>query len=176
MHKSIGNLVITSFCSDIAEHVKFKWDLSQDDKVYDFVSIDIGNDLVKYELEDKNDDVIKFEHSYIVENDDKPVGYIYTKDLEHGVVELRYAVHPLYRRLNFIGYSDINRHGYGEQILRECSDYLFSFPDIKAIDLHIRKDNEASIGCAKKAKYKCIGSCEEEYYYIYRKSRGNDEN
>ena len=40
------------------------------------------------------------------------------------------------------------------------------------IDLHIRKDNEASIGCAKKANYQCVGMNDEEYYYIYRLSKG----
>lgn len=71
-----------------------------------------------------------------------------------------------------MGYHDNNRKGYGEQILEECGNYLFTFDDINHIDLHIRKDNEASIGCAKKANYQCVGMNDEEYYYIYRLSKG----
>ena len=104
------------------------------------------------------------ESSYIVADKYKLVGYVYLDIISDGVVELRYAVHPEFRRLSCFNY---NGKGYGQQILEECRDYLFTLDNINNIELYIRKDNDASIGCAKKAKYKCIGSNEDEYYYIY---------
>lgn len=171
MQISIGNLKITSFCAGNSQHQKFRFDLMRDDAIYEFVSTTIGKDLDEYEEEDD----IKLEHSYMIQDHDKLVGYIYTEGIskEEGIVELRYAVHPEYRRLKFLGYSDPNRKGYGQQILEECCRYLFTFDDINSVDLHIRKDNDASIGCAKKAKYKCVGENDDEYYYIYRRSRGD---
>lgn len=170
MQVSIGNLMITSFCSENMKHKKFRFDLIKDEKIYEFVSTTIGIDLCDCE---ENDD-IQLEHSYIIQDKDKLVGYIYIQTIseEEGIVELRYAVHPEYRRLGYMGYHDNNRKGYGEQILEECGNYLFTFDDINHIDLHIRKDNEASIGCAKKANYQCVGMNDEEYYYIYRLSKG----
>lgn len=171
MQISIGNLMITSFCSENMAHQRFRFDLANDDSIYEFVSTSIAKDL---DLCD-GDDEIKLNHSYIIQDHETLVGYIYTKEISEkdGIVELRYAVHPEYRRLGFLGYSDVNRKGYGQQILEECSNYLFNFNGINSIDLHIRKDNDASIGCAKKAKYKCIGENNDEYYYIYRRSRGD---
>lgn len=171
MNIPIGNLVITDFCNQKPKHVKFRWDLVKDESIYEFVSTSIGDDLT---VPTKGDD-LELEHSYVIEDNHKPVGYIYIEGLSEtqGTVELRYAVHPEYRRLGFLGYSDFNRKGYGQQILEECSNYLFTFDDINSIELHIRKDNEASIGCAEKAKYKRIGEYEAEYYYIYRMSRGS---
>lgn len=171
MNISIGNLTITNFCTQNPEHVTFKCDLVKDQSIYDFVSTNIGDDLI---VPTESDD-LELDHSYVIEDNHKPIGYIYIEGLSQtqGVVELRYAVHPEYRRLGFLGYSDSNRRGYGQQILEECSNYLFTFEDINSIELHIRKDNEASIGCAEKAKYKCIGEYKAEYYYIYRMSRGS---
>lgn len=172
MNISIGNLMITSFCSQNPEHVRFKWDLAMDDAIYEFVSIDIKNDL----HEVKNEEEIELENSYIIQDKDNLVGYIYIEGISEseGIVELRYAIHPEYRRLGYLGYSDSNRKGYGQQILEECSNYLFNFDDIDCVELHIRKDNEASIGCAEKAKYKRIGENDDFYYYIYRMYRKND--
>lgn len=171
MNISIGNLNITNYCSENSEHIKFRWNLINDESIYDFVSTTIGEDLL---VPTESDD-IELEHSYIIEDKNKPVGYIYLEGLseEEGTVELRYAVHPEYRRLGFAGYSDPNRKGYGQQILEECSKYLFTFDNINHIELHIRKDNEKSIGCAEKAKYKCIGEYQAEYYYIYRMDKGS---
>lgn len=170
MQVSIGNLMITSFCAENIKHQKFRFDLAHDEVIYDFVSTNIYNDLVEVVGED-----VRLECSYIIQDNDKLVGYIDTKIIlnEEGIIELRYAVHPKYRRLGYLGYSDSTRKGYGEQILEECSSYLFNFDNVNSIDLHIRKDNVASIGCAKKAKFKCIGTNEDEYYFIYRCSRGD---
>lgn len=170
MQISIGNLMVTSFCTENIKHQKFRLDLAHDEAIYEFVSTSIDKDL--YEVDDEK---IEIDHSYMIQDNDKLVGYIYTKSIsiENKIIELRYAVHPEYRRLGYLGYSDSNRKGYGEQILEECSNYLFTFNNINSIDLHIRKDNIASIGCAKKAKFKCIGTNEEEYYYIYRRSESD---
>ena len=172
MNIKIGNLSITSYCAENPEHIKFKWDLTKDESIYEFVSTTIGRDL----HEVIKDDELELENSYIIQNKNNPVGYIYIERISEteGIVELRYAVHPEYRRLGFLGYHDQNRKGYGQQILEECSNYLFTFDDINSVELHIRKDNEASIGCAEKAKYKRIGENEEEYYYIYRRFKENN--
>ena len=61
MQISIGNLMITSFCSDSIKHQKFRFDLIRDDAIYEFVSTSIGKDLI--ELEESED--IELEHSYI---------------------------------------------------------------------------------------------------------------
>ena len=171
MQISIGNLMITNFCSDSIKHQKFRFDLIRDDAIYEFVSTSIGKDLI--ELEESED--IELEHSYIIQDNDELVGYIYIEGIseEEGIVELRYAVHPEYRRLGFLGQSDSNRRGYGQQILEECSKYLFTFDNINTVELHIRKDNYPSLGCAKKAKYKCVSENNNEYYYVYRYSRGD---
>lgn len=166
MYIPIGNLNITSYCIENLSHIQFRRDLIDDDSIYEFVSTSIGNDL----LETCEKDILELGYSYIIEDDKKPIGYIYLGDIENetGIIELRYAVHPEYRRLRHLKNSNLNRKGYGQLILEECAKYLFTFDSIKAVELHIRKDNEASIGCAEKAKYKRIGSNEEEYYYTYR--------
>ena len=170
MQISIGNLIITSFCIDSIKHQKFRFDLIRDDAIYEFVSTSIGKDLI--ELEESED--IELEHSYIIQDNDELVGYIYIEVIseEEVIVELRYAVHPEYRRLGFLGQSDSNRRGYGQQILEECSKYLFTFDNINTVELHIRKDNYPSLGCAKKAKYN-VSENNNEYYYVYRYSRGD---
>lgn len=166
MNIAIGNLTITNYCIENLKHIQFRHDLIQDDLIYEFVSTSIGKDL----LDTVQTKELELNSSYIIEDFHKPIGCIYIGNVpkEDDVVELRYAVHPEYRRLGYLGYSNPTRKGYGEQILEECSNYLFTLDNIRAMELHIRKDNEASIGCAKKAKYKCIGSNEEEYYYVYR--------
>jgi len=161
MNISIGNLMITSFCSKNINHLKFRKELKQDEYIYEFVTIDIEKDLIEATSEEK----IEIDNSYIIQDNDKLVGYICLKPMyeEKDIVELRYAVHPEYRRLN-----------YGKQILEECRNYLLSFNYINDLELHIRKDNNASIGCAEKAKYKRIGENDLEYYYIYRAIKGVD--
>lgn len=153
--------MITSYCAENHEHIKFKWDLVKDEFIYEFVSTNIGKDL----QEVSNDEDIELENSYIIQDKDKLVGYIYIKAIPEEVdtVELRYAVHPEYRRLS-----------YGQQILEECSKYLFNFDGINSVELHIRKDNDASIGCAEKAKYKRLGENNDEYYYIYKTFKQGD--
>lgn len=49
---------------------------------------------------------------------------------------------------------------------------MFTFDDINIVELHIRKDNYASINCAEKAKYKRLGENSTEYYYVYRRFKG----
>jgi len=171
MKISIGNLVITSFCSENVSHIKFRNELKDDDSIYDFVSTDIEDDL----HEVSNDNEIEIGNSYIIQDNDDLVGYIYVLDIpdSSNTVELRYAVHPEYRRLGYLGYSDTTRRGYGQQILEECSRYLLNIDGIDTVELHIRKDNEASIRCAEKAKYKCLGENNEEYFYIYRAFKNN---
>lgn len=167
MNILIGNLNITSYCVENIDHIKFRHDLVEDDLIYEFVSTTVGNDL----LETQEIGKLELGYSYIIEDHKKPIGYIYIGSIENSkdIVELRYAVHPEFRRLGYLGYSNSSRRGYGQQILEECSNYLFTLDNIEGVELHIRKDNEASIGCAQKAKYKCIGTNEEEYYYIYGK-------
>lgn len=162
----IGNLTITNYCVENINHINFRHDLIEDDSIYEFVSTTVGNDL----LETKEMEKFELGYSYIIEDYEKPIGYIYIGSIDNSknIVELRYAVHPEYRRLGYLGYPNSSRKGYGQRILEECSNYLFTLNNIEGVELHIRKDNEASIGCAKKAKYKCIGTNEEEYYYIYR--------
>lgn len=172
MKISIGNLTITDFCSKNIEHVKFRKELANDDSIYVFVSIDMEHDL----HEVSNQEQLEFGNYYIVQEENRLVGCVYVQMLseEDKNVELRYAVHPEYRRMGYLGHSDLERKGYGQQILEECSYYLFTFDNIDSVDLHIRKDNEASIGCAKKAKYKKIGENYDEYYYIYRIGKGDN--
>lgn len=169
MNRKIGNLTITSFCSENIEHLKFRNDLKEDEAIYDFVSTNIENDLV--EIESK--EIELKESSYIMSEKDKLVGYVYFDIIADGIVELRYAVHPEYRRLGCLESTAVDRKGYGQQILEECRDYLFTLENINSVMLYIRKDNEASIRCAKKAKYKCIGVNYGEYFYIYRASKNN---
>ena len=173
MNIKIGNLTITSFCSDNIEHIRFRKDLKHDYPIYEFVSTNIESDL-----QEVHSDNIELERSYIIQANNDLVGYICIKEIseEEGIVELRYAVHPEFRRLGYLGYHDKNRKGYGQQILEECSNYLFTLDNINSVELHIRKDNQASIGCAEKAKYKCLGENNEEYFYIYRTYKRNEEN
>lgn len=168
MDIKIGNLTITSFCSKNLEHLKFKKELKKDDLIYEFVSVDIDKDLREVE----NQEEIEIGNSYIVKDNNQLVGYIHILAItgSSDVVELRYAVHPEFRRLGYIEHSDINHKGYGQQILEKCSDYLFDYYNVNNVELHIRKDNEPSIGCAKKARYQCVGENNDEYYYIYRKT------
>lgn len=170
MNISVGNLMITSFCENNAKHRKFRLELAHDEKIYEFVSVCIMNDLTN----DSNSNNIELGHSYIIENNRKLVGYIYIEEIDsiEGTIELRYAVHPEYRNIK----RRINtKKSYGQMILEECSNYLFTLDNINNIDLHIRKDNEISIKCAEKSKYKCIGTNEEYYYYIYRRKREDYE-
>ena len=172
MNKNIGNLTITSFCKDNIEHIKFIKDLQKDELIYTFVSVDIKNDIKETTSND-----IEIGSSYLIAENEKLVGYICLKKIYNvdNVVELRYAVHPKCRRFKYLGYSDENRKGYGQLILEECRDYLLTIDGIDNIELHIRKDNDASIGCAVKSKYKRIGSNDEEYYHIYRSIAENGE-
>ena len=166
MNKKIGNLTITSFCSDNVEHIKFRKQLSYDDLIYTFVSTNIEDDL----QEVSNHNYLEYSVGYIIKDNEELVGYIDIEPVEdrENIIELRYAVTTEYSRLGYLGYHDFDRKGYGEQILTECSNHIFdTFTAIDCVELHIRKDNEASIGCAKKAKYKYYGENNKEY--IYRK-------
>lgn len=164
MDISIGNLNITSFCLENIEHLNFRKDLKEDDLIYEFVSTSVEEDL-----HEVYSDEIELENAYIIRFKDKLIGYIYLREIPNneGTVELRYAVHPKYRRL-----------GYGKKILEECRNYLFTLDNVNGIELHIRKDNEASITCAKRAKYKCVGGNNDEYFFIYKSLRngGSYEN
>ena len=100
MNIVIGNLSITDFCSQNIEHIKFRKELALDELIYEFVSIDVEKDL--HEVE--NQDHLTLKNSYIIQDHDKLVGYIYIEEVQQqdGVLELRYAVHPKYRRLGYL--------------------------------------------------------------------------
>lgn len=167
MNIKIGNLTITNFCCKNVDHIMFIRKLEEDDLIYDFVSTSVGEDL----MNTSDSDNIELGNCYIVSDDEIPVGIVYFMEIKNNnsFIELRGAIHPEYRRLGYLGYHDPDRTGYGEMILKECSDYLFSLPSIDGVELHIRKDNIASIGCAIKSDYICEGENNDEYYYVYRK-------
>ena len=99
MKISIGNLTITDFCSKNIEHVKFRKELANDDSIYVFVSIDMEHDL----HEVSNQEQLEFGNYYIVQEENRLVGCVYVQMLseEDKNVELRYAVHPEYRRMGY---------------------------------------------------------------------------
>ena len=167
MNIKIGNLTITNFCFNNIDHIMFKKVLDDDDLIYDFVSTTVGEDLINT----TDSDNIILDNAYIVCDGEIPVGVVYFMEIKdnNSFIELRGAIHPEYRRLGYLGYHDSDRTGYGEMILKECSDYLFHFPGIDGVELHIRKDNIASIGCAIKSGYIYEGENNNEYYYVYRK-------
>ena len=158
MNIPIGNLSITSFCESNIEHIKFRKELAKDGFIYDFLSHTVEKDLIEI----YDNDEIELGQTYLITEENKIIGYIYIGLIndKKGILELRYAVHPKFRR-----------KGYGKQILEQCRDYLFTFEDVNSVELDIRIDNDRSINCAEKAKYKCI-SLESDSYYVYRTYKG----
>lgn len=136
MTKSIGNLKITSFCSDNAEHIKFAREVTEDLLIRKYVS----HNMDEWLEDSENTDKLYVGPAYIIKHNEQLVGFIRMASLaKDGRLNLHYGVHPEHRK-----------NHYGTKILTEVPNYIFeTMPNVEKIQLFIKSINESSIRCAK---------------------------
>lgn len=156
MNILIGNLVITDFCLQNPEHIKFRKELIEDKMVNHFFPNINEENFIKPITNPKQ---IEPKNSYFIKKHNNLIGWIYIGGCEKELT-LDCIVHPNYRGL-----------GYGKEIVKECTNYIFNHNLANEIELMISPYNTSSINCAKKNKYKKIGKIDR--FYVYQLSKGD---
>lgn len=83
-----------------------------------------------------------YQSAFVVEDLGIPIGYVFISSMIRDEVFLEYAVLEEHRG-----------KGYGSDIIRETSDYLFQNHNIRAIRLDIDPSNKNSINAAEASGY-----------------------
>lgn len=140
MEYKTANLVITKYCSDNEDKIRFAKEMGEDKLIKRFIS-DNMSDWIKHS---EKTDELAVGPAYIIESQGKMVGLIRLACLgSDGILNLHYGIHPLYR----------GQH-YGTKILQEVPSIIFQkLPEVKKIELYINETNEASINCALNANF-----------------------
>ena len=107
-----------------------------------------------------------FGMAYIIRSDHKIVGYFYISPIKNEKVELEYAI-----------LKEERGKGYSSLILKEITNYLCSFQNIKELYLDIDPSNSRSINCALSADYYPDYDDYENKHYqgklLFRKENSN---
>lgn len=90
----------------------------------------------------KNNDRTIFQSAFVVEDKEKPIGYIYISNMKFDEVFFECSILKKFRG-----------QGYGKKILNEITDYLFQEHNIKSIRLDIDPSNKNSISSATSCGY-----------------------
>ena len=144
------------------KHYSLIKSMEMDDDVNRYVSKYFSSWISFYVSE--GDEVIELEKSYVIENNNKYVGFVGSLELSSdGVLEVWYALSKEYRN-----------KGYGEKLLGEVTSYYIeNVNGVNGICLNVDKYNIVSQKVAISNGYTKVSEEDDvyEYQYIKRKSR-----
>lgn len=135
MNIELDSLVLTRYSEE--KHKRLKEDFESGESHSDFI-YQIGSRLEN----SKNNNRSIYQSAFVVEDLGVPVGYLFISNRIRDEVFLEYAVLKEYRGM-----------GYGSDIVRQTTDYLFQNHNIKDIRLDIDPSNKNSINTAEACGY-----------------------
>lgn len=158
IHLSTFNLEKINEC----KHYSLIKSMEMDDDVNRYISKYFSGWISFYVSE--SDEVIELEKSYVIEFDNKYVGFVGSLEItSNGVLEIWYAIDRNFRNM-----------GYGEKILGEVTSYYIeNVYGVNGICLKIDKCNIVSQKVAVNNGYIKVLECDDiyEYQYVRRKRR-----
>lgn len=135
MNIELKSLLLTRYSED--KHKSLKDELETGNSHSDYIH-QIGE-----RLEGSKDETNSiYQSAFVVEDLGKPVGYLFISSMVRDEVFLEYAVLKEFRGM-----------GYGSDIIRETTDYLFQNHNIRSIRLDIDPSNQSSINAAEACGY-----------------------
>ena len=135
MNIELDSLVLTRYSEE--KHKRLKENFESGESHSDFI-YQIGSRLEN----SKNNNRSIYQSAFVVEDLGVPVGYLFISNRIRDEVFLEYAVLKEYRGM-----------GYGSDIVRKTTDYLFQNHNIKDIRLDIDPSNKNSINTAEACGY-----------------------
>lgn len=135
MNIELESLLLTRYSED--KHKGLKEELETGKSHSEFIH-QVGERLEN--SKDNNRSI--YQSAFVVEDLGMPIGYLYISSMVKDEVFLEYAVLKEHRD-----------KGYGSDIIRETTDYLFQNHNIKAIRLDIDPSNKNSINAATACGY-----------------------
>lgn len=135
MNIELDSLVLTRYSEE--KHKRLKENFESGESHSDFI-YQIGSRLEN----SKNNNRSIYQSAFVVEDLGVPVGYLFISNRIRDEVFLEYAVLKEYRGM-----------GYGSDIVRQTTDYLFQNHNIKDIRLDIDPSNKNSINTAETCGY-----------------------
>ena len=135
MNIELDSLVLTRYSEE--KHKRLKENFESGESHSDFI-YQIGSRLEN----SKNNNRSIYQSAFVVEDLGVPVGYLFISNRIRDEVFLEYAVLKEYRCM-----------GYGSDIVRQTTDYLFQNHNIKDIRLDIDPSNKNSINTAEACGY-----------------------
>lgn len=135
MNIELDSLVLTRYSEE--KHKRLKENFESGESHSDFI-YQIGSRLEN----SKNNKRSIYQSAFVVEDLGVPVGYLFISNRIRDEVFLEYAVLKEYRGM-----------GYGSDIVRQTTDYLFQNHNIKDIRLDIDPSNKNSINTAEACGY-----------------------
>lgn len=135
MNIELDSLVLTRYSEE--KHKRLKENFESGESHSDFI-YQIGSRLEN----SKNNNRSIYQSAFVVEDLGVPVGYLFISNRIRNEVFLEYAVLKEYRGM-----------GYGSDIVRQTTDYLFQNHNIKDIRLDIDPSNKNSINTAEACGY-----------------------
>ena len=135
MNIELDSLVLTRYSEE--KHKRLKENFESGESHSDFI-YQIGSRLEN----SKNNNLSIYQSAFVVEDLGVPVGYLFISNRIRDEVFLEYAVLKEYRGM-----------GYGSDIVRQTTDYLFQNHNIKDIRLDIDPSNKNSINTAEACGY-----------------------
>ena len=135
MNIELDSLVLTRYSEE--KHKRLKENFESGESHSDFI-YQIGSRLEN----SKNNNRSIYQSAFVVEDLGVPVGYLFISNRIRDEVFLEYAVLKEYRGM-----------GYGSDIVRQTTDYLFQNHNIKYIRLDIDPSNKNSINTAEACGY-----------------------
>lgn len=135
MNIELDSLVLTRYLEE--KHKRLKENFESGESHSDFI-YQIGSRLEN----SKNNNRSIYQSAFVVEDLGVPVGYLFISNRIRDEVFLEYAVLKEYRGM-----------GYGSDIVRQTTDYLFQNHNIKDIRLDIDPSNKNSINTAEACGY-----------------------
>lgn len=135
MNIKLDSLVLTRYSEE--KHKRLKENFESGESHSDFI-YQIGSRLEN----SKNNNRSIYQSAFVVEDLGVPVGYLFISNRIRDEVFLEYAVLKEYRGM-----------GYGSDIVRQTTDYLFQNHNIKDIRLDIDPSNKNSINTAEACGY-----------------------
>ncbi len=135
MNIELESLLLTRYSED--KHKGLKEELETGKSHSEFIH-QVGERLEN--SKDNNRSI--YQSAFVVEDLGMPIGYLYISSMVKDEVFLEYAVLKEHRN-----------KGYGSDIIRETTDYLFQNHNIKAIRLDIDPSNKNSINAATACGY-----------------------
>lgn len=135
MNIELDSLVLTRYSEE--KHKRLKENFESGESHSDFI-YQIGSRLEN----SKNNNRSIYQSAFVVEDLGVPVGYLFISNRIRDEVFLEYAVLKEYRGM-----------GYGSDIVRQTTDYLFQNHNIKDMRLDIDPSNKNSINTAEACGY-----------------------